>query len=344
MADHKPAASASPPPHVQLIQMGVSQLVLNTVYVAAKLGLADQLASAPKSAAELAGRMQVHAQSLHRLMRALANVGVLTEQPEQRFALTGLGEALKTGAPGSARSCLLFFGSPWQRSAWDHAVYSVQTGRPGFDKAQGVTSFEYLAQHPEDASLFSETMVGLYHEEPQAVAAAYDFSIFKTVVDVGGATGNMLATVLAHHAGPRGVLFDQPHVVKDAPALLGTRGVSNRVTIKSGDFFQSAPAGADAYILSHILHDWGEDQCLAILGNVRKAMNPSGRLLIVEMVLPSGDTPHPGKMIDMVMLVLTGGQERTEPEYRSLLSKAGLRLVRVVPTNSASSIVEAVVD
>jgi hypothetical protein len=126
--------------------------------------------------------------------------------------------------------------------------------------------------------------------------------------------------------------------------LLGTRGVSNRVTIESGDFFQSAPAGADAYILSHILHDWGEDQCLAILGNVRKAMNPSGRLLIVEMVLPSGDTPHPGKMIDMVMLVLTGGQERTEPEYRSLLSKAGLRLVRVVPTNSASSIVEAVVD
>ena len=343
MPDNKPAASPSLPPHVQLIQMGMSQGVSNTVYVAAKLGLADQLAAAPKSAAELAGPLQVHAQSLHRLMRGLASLGVLTEQPEQRFALTGLGEALKTGASGSARSCLLFFGSPWQRSAWDNVLYSVQTGKPGVDKAQGVTFFEYLAQHPEDASLFSDTMVGLYNHEPAAIAAAYDFSIFKTVVDVGGATGNMLATVLAHHAGPRGVLFDRPHVVKDAPALLGATGVGDRVTIESGDFFQSVPTGADAYILSHIIHDWSEDQCLAILSNVRKAMNPAGRLLIVEMVLPSDDTPHPGKMIDIAMLVLTGGQERTEAEYGSLLRKAGFRLARVVSTNSASSIVEAVV-
>ena len=143
--------------------------------------------------------------------------------------------------------------------------------------------------------------------------------------------------------GRAAYLFDRPHVVKDAPALLSAKGVSDRVTIESGDFFQSVPAGADAYILSHIIHDWGEEQCLTILGHVRKAMNPAGRLLIVEMVLPSGDAAHPGKMLDMVMLVLTGGQERTESEYGSLLSKAGFRLTRVVPTNSAASILEAVV-
>ena len=202
---------------------------------------------------------------------------------------------------------MIFSGSPPSQSGWDNLVYSVETGKPGFEKAQGVAFFDYLAQHPEDASLFSEMMVGLHNQEPPAVAAAYDFSIFKTIVDVGGATGNMLAAVLSRHAGPRGILFDRPHVVKDAPALLDAKGVSDRVTIEPGDFFKSVPAGADAYILSHIIHDWDEDQCLTILGHVRKAMNPAGRLLIVEMVLPSGDAPHPGKMLDMTMLVQYGG-------------------------------------
>jgi hypothetical protein len=330
------------PPHIQLIQMGRAYVVSRTVYAAAKLGLADQLASGPKSAMELACAMDLHGLSLYRLMRTLASLGILTEQAEQRFALTSLGEALKTGAPGSARSSVIFAGSPAGQRGWDNLVYSVETGKPGFEKAHGIAFFDYLAQHPEDASLFSEMMVGLHSQEPPAVAAAYDFSIFRTIVDVGGATGNMLATVLARHAGPRGILFDRPHVVKDAPTLLDAKGVGNRVTIEPGDFFTSVPVGADAYILSHIIHDWNEDQCLTILGHVRKAMNPASRLLIVEMVLPPGDTPHPGKMLDMVMLVRFGGQERTESEYASLLGKAGLRLTRVVPTDSAASIIEAV--
>jgi hypothetical protein len=232
--------------------------------------------------------------------------------------------------------------SPACLSGWDNLIYSVETGKPGFEKAHGIAFFDYLAQHPEDASLFSDMMVGLHNQEPPAVAAAYDFSIFRTIVDVGGATGNMLATVLARHAGPHGILFDRPHVVKDAPALLDAKGVRDRVKIEPGDFFTSVPAGADAYILSHIIHDWNEDRCLTILGHVRKAMNPASRLLIVEMVLPPGDTPHPGKMLDMVMLVQLGGQERTESEYASLLGKAGLRLTRTVPTDSAASIVDAV--
>jgi hypothetical protein len=336
--DNKPVASQGLPPHVQLIQMGQAHIVSRTVHVAAELGLADQLASGPKSAAELAGAMQVHAPSLHRLMRTLASLGIFTEQAEQRFALT-----LKTGAPGSARSSLMFLGNPWHQSGWDNMVYSVRTGKPGFDKAHGMNLFEFLARHPELASLFSETMVGIHNQEPPAVAAAYDFSGFKTVIDVGGATGNVLAAILARHPGPHGMLFDGPHVVKDAPALLDAKGVSDRVTIEPGDFFKSVAAGGDAYILSHIIHDWNEDQCLTILGHVRKAMNPAGRLLIVEMVLPAGDAPHPGKMLDMTMLVQTGGEERSEAEYGVLLAKAGFRLTRVVPTTSAASIVEAVV-
>ena len=330
------------PPHAQLIQMGTAVWVSGVVYAAAKLGLADQLAAGPQSAAELAAAMQMHAPSLHRLMRALAGLGILTERDAQRFALTPLGEALKTGAPGSARATLIAFGGQWFSRGWAEIMYSLETGKTGFEKAFQMPLFEYLAQHPEEASYFSEAMVGFHGAEPPAVAAAYNFSEFKTVVDVGGATGNMLAAILSEHAGPRGVLFDRPHVVRDAPALLEARGVEDRVTIEAGDFFETVPHGGDAYLLSHVIHDWNEDQCLTILGNCRKVIKPDGRLLIVEMVLPAGDTPHPGKVLDILMLVMPGGQERTEAEYASLLAKAGFRLSRVVPTASAVSVVEAV--
>jgi hypothetical protein len=275
-------------------------------------------------------------------MRTLASLGVLTEGEAQRFALTTLGEALKTNAPGAARASVLTLGSPWFIGAFEKIMHSLETGGTGFEAAMGMPVFHYLAQHPDEASLFSETMVGVHGAEPSAVAEAYDFSAFKTVVDVGGATGNLLAAVLARHAAPRGVLFDMPHVVSDAPALLRDRGVESRVTIEPGDFFTTVPAGGDAYLLSHVIHDWSEDQCLTILGHCRKAMKPDSRLLVVEMVLPAGDTPHPGKLLDMVMLVVPGGQERTAAEYTALLGKAGFRVTRVVPTDSAVSVVEAV--
>lgn len=332
------------PAHVQLIQMATGNWVARVVYAAAILDLVDHLAAGPRSAEDLAGLIGAHAPSLHRLMRSLASLGILAERPDHRFALTGLGEALKTGAPGSARASVLTAGSPWFQGAFEQIVYSVQTGKTGFEKAHGMPVFDYLAQHPADASLFSETMIGFHGQEPPAVAEAYDFSSFDTVVDVGGATGNLLAAILLRHKGPRGILFDRPYVVADAPALLEARGVTGRVTIEAGDFFETVPSGADAYVLSHIIHDWSEAQCLTILGHVRKAMKPDGRLLLVEMVLPAGDTPHLGKILDMVMLVLPGGQERTEEEYRPLLAKAGFQVTRVIPTNSAVSIVEAIQD
>ena len=330
------------PPHVQLLQMATGEWVARALHAAAELGLADQLAKVPQSAAELAGPMHVHAPSLHRFMRTLASLGVLTERPGQRYALTTLGEALRTGAPGSARATLLTFGSRWLQRSWDNLTYSIQTGKTGFEKAHTTPLFEYLAQHPREAALFTEMMVGLHSQEPAAVAAAYDFSTFNTIVDVGGATGNMLAAILSRHTGPSGVLFDLPHVVADAPSLLEENGVRERVTIEAGDFFKAVPSGGDAYILSRIIHDWDEDRCLTILSHIHKAIKSNGRLLIVEMVLPEGDTPHPGKMFDMVMLLVTGGRERMEVEYGSLLSKGGFKLTRVVPTSSAVSVVEAV--
>jgi len=321
--------------------MCIASWVSAVVYAAAKLGLADQLATEPKNAAELAGPMRLHAPSLHRLMRTLASLGILTERDAQRFAVTSLGEALKADAPGSARATLIAFGGTFWHG-WEEILYSLETGNTGFDKAHGMPLFEYLSQHPADASYFNEAMVGFHGNEPPAVAQAYDFSRFKNLVDVGGGTGNLLATILSRHGATRGVLFDRPHVVLEAPSLLKARGVEDRVMIEAGDFFEAVPAGGDAYVLSHVIHDWNEERCLTILGHCRKAITPDGRLLIVEMVLPAGDTPHPGKVLDMVMLVFPGGQERTEAEYASLLGKAGFRLSRVVPTASAVSVVEAV--
>jgi len=180
--------------------------------------------------------------------------------------------------------------------------------------------------------------------EPPAVAAAYDFSGMKTIVDVGGATGNLLTAVLARNHGARGILYDLPHVLRDAPTFIQARGLTDRITLEAGSFFERVPDGGDAYMLSHIIHDWTEEQCLTILRNCRRAMKPQSRLLIVEMVLPPGNTPHPGKLLDLVMLVCPGGCERTEQEYAALLAKADLRLTRVVPTESAVSVVEAMVN
>jgi O-methyltransferase/methyltransferase family protein len=331
-----------PPPHARLVQMATAHWTSHILYVAAKLSVADHLAKEAKRADELAAVTKTHAPSLGRFMRTLAHLGLVTEDETARFALTPLGEALKTGAQGAARSAVLTLASPWITGGWERLLESVQTGRPGLEQALGMPIFDWLARHPEEASLFSETMVSFHGTEPAAVAAAYDFSGMATIVDVGGATGNLLAAILAKHSGCRGILYDLPHVVRDAPKLIQARGLADRVTIEAGSFFERIPHGGDAYLLSHIIHDWTEEQCLTILGHCGRAMKPTGRVMIIEMVLPAGNVPHPGKMLDMMMLVGPGGQERTEPEYRDLLNKAGLRLARVIPTDSAVSVVEAV--
>jgi hypothetical protein len=332
---------AAVPPHVQIIQMGTSCWVSRLVFTAANLRLADHLAHGPRSAADLAEPTGTNPRALHRFMRTLAGFGILTQGNDDTFALTPLGDALRSDAPGAARSTVLSMSGPWMWKAWEDFQYSVETGKTAMEKVFGMPIFDYLAQHPLEAAQFSEAMVGIHGAEPPAVAEAYDFSGFGSIVDVGGATGNMLAAILSRHPQPKGILFDRPHVVTDAPALLRARGVESRVSIQHGNFFESVPEGGDAYILSHIIHDWNPEQCLTILGNCRKSMKRGAKLLIVEFVLPEGNTPHFGKLADMVMLAIPGGEERTTEEYRSLLASAGFTMTRVVPTASDVSVVEA---
>ncbi len=343
MTDRQVTAGQPVPPHAQLVQMAMAHWVSHITYVAARLSLADHLAAGPLNADELAERTSTHPPSLYRLLRTLASLGIVCEDEAQRFSLTPLGEALQAGAPGSARATILTMASDWWMRGFGQLLYSVQTGKPGFEKHLGMPIFEWLAQNPEQASLFSETMVGFHGAEPTAVVAAYDFSTINSIVDVGGATGHLLTTILASNPACVGTLFDLPHVVRDAPALIEARGLSDRVTIEAGSFFDGVPAGGDAYLLSHIIHDWSEEQCLAILRNCRQAMHPTSRLLIIEMVLPPGNTPHPGKMLDLMMLVGPGGRERTAEEYGTLLGQAGLQMTRIVATESPVSIVEATV-
>ena len=336
-----PEPHTSVPPHVQVIQMGTACWVSQLISTAASIGLADHLADGPRSAVELAGTTGSNPRALHRFMRTLASFGILTQGEGDKFSLTPLGEALKSDAPGSARSTILTMAGPWMWKAWGEFQYSLETGKTAMEKVFGMPIFDYLAQNPHEAAQFSEAMIGIHGAEPPAVAEACDFSAFGSIVDVGGATGNMLAHILARHPQPKGILFDRPHVVTEAPALLRARGVDRRVSIQQGDFFETVPAGGDAYILSHIIHDWNEGQCLTILGNCRKAMKPGAKLLIVEFVLPEGNTPHFGKLADMVMLAIPGGEERTAAEYGTLLAAAGLKMTRVIPTASDVSIVEA---
>jgi hypothetical protein len=329
------------PSHAQLIQMSTAYWVSCIVHLAAELGLSDHLADGPMAAEELASRTKTHAPALYRVLRSLASVGLYTEDASRRFSLTPLGAALKTGAPGSARASILTLGGEPVSAAWQQLAYSVRTGKPGFDQAHGKPIFAWLAEHPQEAALFGETMIGFHGAEPAAVAEAYDFSAASTIVDVGGGTGNLLTTILSKYPQPRGVIFDLPHVAAEAEAFVKTRSLASRVTVEVGDFFQTTPKGGDVYLMSHVIHDWNLEQCRTILGNCRRAMKANSRLLLIEMVLPPGNTPHPGKLLDMMMLVGPGGQERTADEYRTLLESAGFRLARVIPTNSAVSIVEA---
>jgi hypothetical protein len=327
----------------RLMDIAIGHWAAELMLQAAEMSLADKfIGEAARSASDLAGEYGMRHRELYRYLRALTGLGILEFTGKDSFRLTDLGAALRTGAPGAARSAFIALVGDMVKPAWKEFDHGLLTGDTGFEKAHGTGLFGYLEHNPGMARFFSETMVGFHGREPPAVAEAYDFSGIGSLVDVGGASGNMLGHVLSRHPNLRGVLYDLPHVVTDAPPLLDSFGVRDRVTIESGSFFDSVPAGHDAYLLSHIIHDWDDGENATILNNVREAMKPDGRLLIVEMVLPEGDAPHMGKMLDMMMLLVPGGEERTAAEYAELLEPNGFRVTRVVPTASPVSVVEAV--
>ena len=333
-------AGASPPP-ATLLQMMTGYWVSQALHVAAKLGIADLLADGPVDCEDLAAATDTHAPSLQRVLRALASVGVFTEVSPGSFALTPLAELLRTETPGSMRALAIMYAEEQYR-AWGELLHSVRTGEMAFDHQFGMGYFEYLAQHPEADRVFNEAMTGWTHQLVGAVVDTYDFSPFKTIVDVGGGYGALLAAILRSNPGTRGVLFEQPHVVASAEEQLVAAGVADRCTFVSGDFFAAVPTGGDAYVLSQILHDWDDERCVVILGQCRRAMPDHGKLLVVELVLPEGDEPFLGKWLDLHMLVLLGSRERTAAEYDTLFRAAGFKLARVVPTPPGPSVVEAV--
>jgi hypothetical protein len=331
-----------PPPHRRLVAMTRAYYLAPMIHAAAALDLPDLIGDGAKTAEELARAGGVHAPLLYRLLRTLAGEGLFSEDESRRFALTPLGAALRAGAPGGARDTILFTAGDHHWRAWGELLAILKDGQPGIEKVYGQTFFEYLAERPEEARQFNTAMIGIHGEEAPLIADGYDFSAFGTIVDVGGGTGNLLATILERCPKVRGLLYDQKPVVAEARALIAARGLTDRMRVEAGSFFERVPEGGDAYILSHIVHDWPEERCLALLAACRKVMTAKAKLLIIETVIPPGNDPHVGKLQDVTMMVFTGGQERTEREHAALLEKAGFRLARVVPTAASASVVEAV--
>jgi O-methyltransferase/methyltransferase family protein len=311
------------------------------VYVAAKLGIADLLKDGPVSSDDLAKKTKTHPPALYRLMRGLASLGVFAEEGERRFALTPAAALLRDDIPGSQRAMAIMMGEEHYKS-WGELVSSVQTGKPAFEKIFGKPVFEFLSERPEQAAIFDRAMVGVHGRETSAVLDAYDFSAFSSIADIGGGNGSTLSGILERHPALHGTLFDLPGVIGRARQNVEKAGLSDRLHLVAGDFFESIPNGADAYFLRHIIHDWDDEKALRILENVRRAMGEEGRVLVVESVIPPGNDPCFGKLLDLTMLVIPGGQERTEDEYRTLFGKAGFRLSRIVSTQAEVSVIEGV--
>lgn len=330
------------PPAARVLQLATASWMSAAVSAAAALGVADQLASGPRSVNEIAKTVDAHAPTLYRLLRACADIELFQELDGQVFALTELGEALRSDSPNSMRNFAMWVGLPADRYTWSDLVKSVRTGEPAFVGVHGQPIWDYMGAHPDVAEVFDNAMTEASYQVIAPVVDAYDFSSFVRIVDVGGGHGALLAAVLAATPHARGILFDQPDVIAGAGGPLKEAGVSDRCELDSGDFFESVPAGGDAYLLSNIIHDWDDEPSVQILANCRAAMADDGRVLLVEAVLPDKIEPSPTiKLMDLNMLVLSGGRQRTGAQFSELFQRVGLELSRIVP-GGLCSVVEAV--
>jgi hypothetical protein len=312
------------------------------LYVAAKLRVADHLADGPKSADELARATGAHGPTLYRVLRALTNVGAFSENDDHTFALTPLSDLLRSDAPVSMRSWAEMRGEDWLWRSWGALLHSVRTGETAFDHVFGVSPWEYFGNHPEESEVFNGAMTSISRMFNAPVVAAYDFSGIGTLVDVAGGHGSLLAAVL--HANPAlgGILFDLPQVAEGGRKRMEEEGLSDRCEIRSGSFFEAVPEGGDAYMLKFIIHDWNDDRAGVILRNIHEALPEGGKVLVVDQVVPGPNVPSLSKFLDIEMLAVPNGRERTEEEFRALFEANGFSLSRIVPTASPLSIVEGV--
>jgi len=316
--------------------------ISRALYAAAALDVAELLAASPRSAAELAKELPAHAQSLHRVLRALAASGVFREDEAGRFRNTPMSELLRAGTPGSLRDLVLLMGDETSWRSWEGILDGIRTGEAPFELAYGERFFDYLQGHPEAAAMFDRAMASASLTTNAAVVDAYDFSRLRTLVDVGGGVGSALCSILEANPLLQGTVLDLPHVAERAEAFIAEHRMIVRCGFAGGSFFEAVPADADAYFMKHILHDWGDAECLLILKACRRAVHADSVLLICERIVPPGNEPSSAKLIDLHMMMTNhGGKERTEAEYRDLLASGGFRLERVVPTATPWSVIEA---
>ncbi|HEV2292765.1 MAG TPA: methyltransferase [Tepidisphaeraceae bacterium] len=325
-------------PTQQVMQILGGLWVARMVSVAAELGIADIIGEGQKTTEELAAATKTHAPSLYRLMRGLAGAGVFREDGHGVWTSTPLGKVLRSNVPGSMRSTAITTMGQEHFAAWGALANCIKTGETGVKHVFGKEIWDYFRENPEHAKNFDQCMVDFSAGVNAALLQAYDFGGIDHLVDVGGGQGGVITAVLQKYPKLRGTLFDQKYVVEGAERTLNLAGVSDRCARVGGDFFESLPAGADAYLMKFILHDWDDEKSLAILKNIRRAIVPTGKLIVVDIVIPEGNGADWGKLMDVHM---TGGMERTEAQFKELLDKSGFRLTRVVPTESPLSIIEA---
>ena len=344
-ADDKSRESTTMPPPLRLYQMGIGHFFSRALHLAAKLGIADLLKDGPRHYSELAADTATHAPSLNRVMRLLASAGVFAEWENGNFALTPVGEFLRTDVPGSMRSAVMLFAGVGIQDSWKELEYCVQTGEPAFRRTSpDGDAFSHFAQNPEQAKVFDEAMATFTAQAASAVAAAYDFSTFGSVVDVGGGNGALLIGILKAHPTVQGVVFDMPRVAESAIRQIAAAGLASRCQAVGGNFFEAVPPGGDAYLLKHVIHDWNDERATVILTNCHRAMGPDSKLLLVEGVYPrridQSDASRGATATDVNMLVCTGGRQRSEAEFRSLYAASGFQLTRIVPTLARASVIE----
>jgi len=330
------------PPPLQMLQLISGFWIARCVYVAAKLAIPDFLKDGAKTADELATVTNTHAPSLFRVLRALAAVNVLTQTDDYRFGNTPMSETLRSDVPGSIRAFAMTELGEEHYPAWGELLHSVRTGGIAFDKAFGEPVWEFFAKHPDNAQIFNDAMSGITAQAQEALHGAYDFPGINTIVDVGGGHGGLITSILTRHPNMHGILFDAPVVIEGAQPKIAASTIAERCRVIGGDFFQSVPSGGDAIIMKWIIHDWNDEQSVSIMKNCHRALPDNGKLILVEAVVPPGNEMHFAKFIDLNMLVMTGGRERTQAEFRQLYESAGFRLTRVVPTESPFSVIEGV--
>ncbi|NET33807.1 MAG: methyltransferase [Cyanothece sp. SIO1E1] len=318
--------------------------VTQSIYVAASLKIADLLSDGTKHVDELAQAAGAQVNHLYRVLRMLASVDIFTEIEPGQFKLTEMAEYLRSDIPGSLRALSMTVSDEWQWSCFGDILHVVQTGQPAMQHLYQVSNtFEYLTHNPESGSIFDDAMTGWANNIHTASVGAYDFSDINMIVDIAGGHGTLIASILTANKHLRGILFDLPQVVAGAGDVLAQAGVDSRCEIVGGSFFEAVPSGGDAYIMSHILHDWSDDDCIKMLKNIRQSITTNGKLLLVEMIIPPNNQPHFGKLLDITMMtIFFGGQERTQEEYQTLLQTAGFRLTRIVPTLAPVSVIEAI--